>query len=201
MEHPIYGDLPFPDLKSIRLLELDTSVSQSPISCALSVHNINATPAYTALSYTWRFSYHVAFPDERERDRPAPLTKILCNGNDIYIDNNLHAALHQLRAEKAGYPIWADAICINQDDRDEKSKHIPLMGEIYTGASRVIVWFGKQHPAFSYIEEAVNTVFSFLQEKGEPWFVSRSVYQVDVTEVSTETIPKVMAEILKFIAD
>jgi hypothetical protein len=111
MDHPLYGVLPFPDLKSIRLLELDTSVEEGPISCTLTVHSINNTPDYIALSYTWRFPFNIAFPEDKERDKLNPVTKIWCNGKELWVDNNLHAGLVQLRKEKVSQPLWADAIC------------------------------------------------------------------------------------------
>ncbi|KAJ4172025.1 hypothetical protein NW754_007623 [Fusarium falciforme] len=39
-------------------------------------------------------------------------------------------------------PIWADAICINQDDNEEKAKQIPNMHEIYSTAEEVLLWLG-----------------------------------------------------------
>ena len=33
-------------------------------------------------------------------------------------------------------------ICINQDDREEKSTQLPLMGEIYSRAKNVYIWLG-----------------------------------------------------------
>lgn len=38
--------------------------------------------------------------------------------------------------------LWIDAVCINQHDQDEKSRQIPFMGQIYSGAFRVLVWLG-----------------------------------------------------------
>lgn len=35
-----------------------------------------------------------------------------------------------------------DAVCINQDDKDEKNDQVPCMGRIYASASRVLVWLG-----------------------------------------------------------
>jgi hypothetical protein len=39
--------------------------------------------------------------------------------------------------------MWIDAICINQDNREEKEHQIPLMAEIYSKALRVVVWLGE----------------------------------------------------------
>jgi hypothetical protein len=148
MDHPLYGFLPFPDRKSIRLLDLDTSTNEGPINCSLTVYNIDETPSYTALSYTWRFPFKISFPEDKARDRLNPTTKIYCNGEELLVDNNLHACLVQLRKEKINQHLWADAICINQEDKHEKSQHIPLMGEIYAEASKVVVWFGRPHPSW-----------------------------------------------------
>jgi hypothetical protein len=38
--------------------------------------------------------------------------------------------------------LWVDAICINQGDNTEKAGQIQYMAEIYSKASRVIVWLG-----------------------------------------------------------
>jgi hypothetical protein len=39
--------------------------------------------------------------------------------------------------------IWIDAICINQEDNDEKGQQVQSMAKIYAKASRVIVWLGE----------------------------------------------------------
>jgi hypothetical protein len=39
--------------------------------------------------------------------------------------------------------FWIDAICIDQNNDDEKSSQVALMGEIYTSAYQVVVWLGK----------------------------------------------------------
>ncbi|KAK4207669.1 heterokaryon incompatibility protein-domain-containing protein [Rhypophila decipiens] len=40
------------------------------------------------------------------------------------------------------YWFWADGICINQEDTDEKSRQIPMMGDIYSISSRTLSWLG-----------------------------------------------------------
>lgn len=37
-----------------------------------------------------------------------------------------------------------DSVCINQDDVSERNSQVGLMGEIYRGESRVIVWLGNE---------------------------------------------------------
>ena len=38
--------------------------------------------------------------------------------------------------------IWADAICINQEDDAEKSLEVAQMGKVYENARRVLIWLG-----------------------------------------------------------
>jgi len=59
------------------------------------------------------------------------------------VTRNLHAALQHLR-RPWGPPrrIWADAVCINQDDATEKGGQVQMMRDIYRGASRTVVWLG-----------------------------------------------------------
>lgn len=49
-------------------------------------------------------------------------------------------ALQRLREPKAAFPVWIDAICINQEDLDEKNGQVTKMGEIYSMAKTVHVW-------------------------------------------------------------
>jgi hypothetical protein len=39
--------------------------------------------------------------------------------------------------------LWIDAICINQEDVDEKTEQVRMMNEIYRAARRVSVWLGR----------------------------------------------------------
>ncbi|KAG5769211.1 hypothetical protein H9Q72_003483 [Fusarium xylarioides] len=39
--------------------------------------------------------------------------------------------------------LWVDAICINQDDLDERAQQVALMQQIYSRASSVLVWLGR----------------------------------------------------------
>jgi hypothetical protein len=49
----------------------------------------------------------------------------------------------RLRRSKIRRYIWADAVCINQDDHPETLDQMKLMREIYSTANRVLVWLGE----------------------------------------------------------
>ena len=38
--------------------------------------------------------------------------------------------------------MWADAVCINQSDLDERSSQVSIMGDIYKNAQKCQVWLG-----------------------------------------------------------
>lgn len=98
------------------------------------VHMSSADPkSYKALSYAWGDS---------------TMTKgVIINNRKSRITASLHSALFNLHVgvlagkEESTY-IWADAICINQKDNDEKTHQVQQMKRIYENATEVIVWLG-----------------------------------------------------------
>ncbi|KAH8820736.1 heterokaryon incompatibility protein-domain-containing protein [Xylogone sp. PMI_703] len=87
-------------------------------------------------------------------------TSILCDGVDVSVTRNLSTALGALRLNDRPRFLWVDAICINQNDLEEKSKQIPLMRDIYASAKSVLLWLGS---SFRGVETAF-TVFSYLAQ-------------------------------------
>lgn len=89
--------------------------------------------SYEALSYYWG-----------EISGPIPPLRIHENGEvrHLRLTRNLESALRNLRHENSSRRLWIDAICINQEDKKEKSFQIPFMGRIYSLAKNVCVWLG-----------------------------------------------------------
>ncbi|KAE9372888.1 HET-domain-containing protein [Stipitochalara longipes BDJ] len=88
---------------------------------------------YAALSYCW--------------GEPANLKAIVVNNRVIHVTQNLEAALQALRKMakfQKQYRLWVDAICINQQDLQEKSHQVRLVGEIYRRSWNVVVWIGPE---------------------------------------------------------
>jgi hypothetical protein len=83
--------------------------------------------------------------------------EIACDGKPLSISTNLYATLLSLRwrascqhkeefkqeREEASFRqvryIWIDALCIDQNNLDERSQQVSLMGHIYTQAQTVYV--------------------------------------------------------------
>jgi hypothetical protein len=54
--------------------------------------------------------------------------------------------LKHFRKEDTDVDIWADALCINQKDTEEKTAQVARMNEIYSDAENVCVWLGSGNP-------------------------------------------------------
>lgn len=68
--------------------------------------------------------------------------------------------LEQLRHASDTVELWVDTLCIDQNDVIEKNHQLPLMGEIYSKASQVIVWLGPQ-------EDDSDLAMDLIRDLGE----------------------------------
>ena len=128
---------------NIRLLTLQPGLFNDPIHCQLEQVSLSAGHAYEALSYVWG----------NARDT-APM---ILDRTPYHITKNLECALRYLRYKESPRVLWVDAICINQNDPDEKSEQVPIMGEIYSKATKVYAWLGEA-------DRQIDCVFDVLQE-------------------------------------
>jgi hypothetical protein len=61
---------------------------------------------------------------------PEEIVIITINEIPVIVRKNLAVALDYLRSNPMG-KIWVDALCINQDDIDERNAYIMRIREIY----------------------------------------------------------------------
>ena len=57
-------------------------------------------------------------------------------GDQVSVTEILETALKNMKHGENNISVWADAICINQSDRDEKSVQVAMMGDIYAHGKR-----------------------------------------------------------------
>jgi hypothetical protein len=73
------------------------------------------------------------------------------------VAQNCYSALTRLRNDTVRC-LWVDAICINQEDDDERSAQVRMMDRVFARASRVIVDLGDETPGsrllFDELQEA-----------------------------------------------
>jgi hypothetical protein len=82
----------------------------------------------------------------------------------LSVTQNLRTALPYLRLRDRPRMLWIDAICVNQDDLEERSQQVQLMAEVFKLAERVVVWLGEATPTSACamgILEKVDADFEF----------------------------------------
>jgi hypothetical protein len=112
----------------IRLISLkQASTMAEQINCEI-LHTKVDDVDYLALSYTWG-----SLPDRQN---------ISVGGKIISCTPNLYSALQHLRRRSEDLILWVDAICIDQNNLEERNQQVGIMRYIYKNASRVVVWLG-----------------------------------------------------------
>jgi Heterokaryon incompatibility protein (HET) len=130
--------------RSIRLLRWEQCAEVDAVDRVYQLIQVSLenAPPYEALSYAW------GSLDFR------PGVKI--EDGYIFVTVNCFDALQHLPRttrkdgkvrvswfEAQARYIWIDAICINQEDIEERNQQVSIMPEIYRKAERVLVWLEK----------------------------------------------------------
>jgi hypothetical protein len=135
----LYASHPIPSAShSIRVLQVQAAPDETNedqiIACSLSVVDLDAHPHFAALSYVW--------------GRPATESyQLLCDNVHLTITETCYSALWHLREKLGAFCIWIDAVCIDQNNGEEKAQLVALMGEIYANAHEVYIWLREGSPA------------------------------------------------------
>lgn len=116
----------------IRMLCLLPGRKEDPVLARIESCSLDNPPSYEAVSYAWGSPF---------------LNDVIVirDGNFDYsvrVPQSLYKALTQLRHHIRPRYIWADAICINQQNEEEKSQQVQLMPRIYRKAAKVLIWLG-----------------------------------------------------------
>ncbi|KAK0719203.1 heterokaryon incompatibility protein-domain-containing protein [Lasiosphaeris hirsuta] len=116
----------------IRLLCILPGSFDDILHCALAHENLSRLPVYDAISYTWA-------DDSGDRSK----NKAILLGSGIFmVTTSCHLALQRVRLQGCR-TVWIDAVCINQDDTDERCHQVQLMARIYASARSVLVYIGE----------------------------------------------------------
>lgn len=126
---------PLPNDRSIRILTLEPCAkSSSPLIGSLTIENLDSflnsetDSSYETISYVWGTGGRTK--------------SLLCNDKPLPLTKSIYDALCRMRLATKPRRLWADQICINQDDVHERSSQVRLMNEVYKGAVRILVWLG-----------------------------------------------------------
>ncbi|PMD63022.1 HET-domain-containing protein, partial [Hyaloscypha bicolor E] len=148
----LYQYQPLPSYDFIRILELlpdeTTEDGGGGVRCRLHTERFaDAEDKYAAISYVW------GDPNDR--------VPIICDGRIIEVTVNLADALSHIRDWTESRFVWADAVCINQEDDTEKGHQVKRMGKVYENAEEVLVWLGSDS------EGIAEDCFNLIRETNE----------------------------------
>jgi hypothetical protein len=118
-----YNQLPCDNF--IRYLVLHPGRGNEPLICNLLTASLSDS-TFEAISYVWGSS--------------KKSKRIVCDDRFVKITTNLSKVLRRLRFADAPRNLWADGICINQKDLEEKGYQVAMMGQIYRSAIRVLIY-------------------------------------------------------------
>lgn len=120
------------DAHHIRLLKFEDAATNKPLRFSLEVYRFSDEVEYNAVSYEWGST--TTTTDKKI---------IIINNRPFLIRANLHSFLEILASsEERGALLFADAICINQEDVSERSAQVHRMRDLYRQAAKVLVWLG-----------------------------------------------------------
>ncbi|KAK1846110.1 heterokaryon incompatibility [Colletotrichum chrysophilum] len=140
---------PLPHSDSIRILVLlpadriDAELHGSLVSTRLSDCEDEHT-SYVTLSYVWG------------RKTNGGTAKI--NGQQLPIGRNISDALRHIRRRDKPIRVWADAICIDQVNVNERNHQVQQMRDIYALSTDTIIYLGNDngrtttHCAWNFLE-------------------------------------------------
>ena len=102
---------------------------------------------YRALSYEW--------------GPPKPTQDLIVNQKILSVRKNLHDFLESLYAYHGGADttayFWSDAICIRQDDTEEKNHQVGQMARVYESTIEALAWLGQSESTY------IGKLFEALQ--------------------------------------
>jgi hypothetical protein len=94
--------------------------------------NESQPPIYEGLSYTWGST-----------EDPGCIYLGTNSDTKLNITKNLEVALLHLRHAVKSRVLWIDAICVNQQDLDERTQQVQRIANTYTLADRVVACLGE----------------------------------------------------------
>jgi hypothetical protein len=167
-EFPLYSPL---QGSEIRLISVQRARPDGVLRCNLFHAPLTKGLEFHALSYTW------GNLNRKQKimvnDQPLEVNENLYNfftqiwktkdlftrGEEVSVEQSIDGMFRReylsiYREEISLTPStealhwWIDAICINQEDIDEKNEQVPRMGQVYSSASQVWVWLGVSQELF-----------------------------------------------------
>ena len=175
----LYEPLPHPN--SFRLLALKAAEADQPLVAELYIAELDDKVSYDAISYVWGNLNDVA-----------PIT---VNSQKVMITKTLHVALRQALSNHKTKVLWADQICINQDDVNERGHQVLLMGKIFKLANQVNISLGVDDRKIA--PETFRAVRELNTMIGEQLTTYGSFQKLPIVEVESDFVKSIPWKLLR----
>lgn len=140
------------EVDQIRIFTLFPGEQSDPLHGLIWVARLDAKMNYTTVSYVWG-------------PRSQPSHALHTPVGRLTITEPLYLTLKQLRKKHRSVTLWVDAICINQDDDNEKTEQVKMLAQIF--------------------QNSVQTL-GFIRDDGESTEVVEMLMQVRAREMLCE---------------
>lgn len=148
--------------REIRVVEIFPGGFDDPIKVNLATTSLDSPDRakYEALSYCW---------GDMTDTRPLVVQTPHAGELTLTVTSTLHDALRRLRPVSGSSRIlWADALCINQLDIEERSHQVSLMKSIYTLAEQVNIWLGPSTEDSRWCFGHIKAISTAYDQGGDP---------------------------------
>ncbi|KAK4458237.1 heterokaryon incompatibility protein 6, OR allele [Cladorrhinum samala] len=158
-----YRYIPLEHADSFRLLLLRPSQNPasplhgSLLNTTLSECDFELIDPWTALSYVW------GPPSTQGRG-----TIILDETYPVPIGASLDSALRDLRDATRVRRVWADALCIDQQNVAERNRQVTMMGRIYSTANHTVIHLGELTDEARTVLSSVPRQYLYFLGVGQP---------------------------------
>ncbi|KAF2023062.1 hypothetical protein EK21DRAFT_81692 [Setomelanomma holmii] len=143
------------EASDVRVITLLPDEFESPIVISLATIALADIGAHEALSYAWgKLGDRQDVTIRGKKDYALPITASLVE------------ALRYLRSTTESRSLWTDAVCIDQQNLDERGSQVTLMSQIYSEARRVILWVG---PASDDSDLAIDYILKLAMRVSIDW--------------------------------
>jgi hypothetical protein len=133
--------------KEIRVLDVAPGHQSELIYCHLRHVALTSQPkpVYETISYVWG--------DATQRG------VILLDDSVLDVPASSEEVIRRMRLVDRHRVVWIDAVCINQNDVQEKNQQVAMMQDVYALSSLNLVWLGSIEGAIG-LKEAVRIILS-----------------------------------------
>jgi Heterokaryon incompatibility protein (HET) len=149
--------------------------------CEIFHADLRTGPKYDTISYAWGALHETE-------------TIFINNDSCLEITRNIWSALDVFRHKNIPMVLWADQLCIDQHNLEERRRQVALMQKIYSQARNTVIWLGQSDPT-------ADAAFSFIEKVSKLNINQRTVWQVgvDIVRFSEEIVLAQHHELREFI--